>query len=140
MRGYEENQTLIWAGGILGLIPFLAAVFGIHWLGWELHRFTLYSGVILAFLCGVIWKNALEADKGAPIALGLALAIPALIWLVVFGSPGVQVGVAALGFVVVYGWERFSVWSVYPAGYRVLRTTLTTLVVLIHLALLALVG
>lgn len=140
MKGYDANQSLIWAGGILGLIPFLASLFGVHWLGWDIERFTLYSGLILAFLCGVVWKNALRFEAQSLMGLTLALVLPAALWLALFTRPEVQIGMAAAGFLVVYGWERHSVWQTYPAGYRVLRTTLTTLVVLIHLLLLALLS
>lgn len=135
MRGFERVQTLVWMGGLAGLIPFYLSIYGYWQLSWSATAFTTYAWIILAFLCGSVWRTALESVErpGAVAGLLVALGLPALLWLSQGLNLGTQLGLSALGFLAVYVWERSYSWAEFPAGYRVLRTTLTTLVLLAHL-------
>lgn len=137
MQHFERVQTPVWIGGLAGLIPFYASLYGITALNWSLWSFLTYAWIILAFLCGAIWRGALEdvTASGAKEGVILALLLPALLWLSWWVVAALQLGLSALGFIAVYLWERVYAWRRYPAGYRVLRTVLTTLVLLAHLLL-----
>jgi hypothetical protein len=139
MQAFEKIQTPVWLGGLAGLIPFYASIYGIDALEWPLWAFLSYAWIILAFLCGSVWRTAMEngAGDGAGVGVVLALGVPALLWLSYWVSPALQLGLTALGFLTVYVWERVYSWESFPAGYRVLRTTLTTLVLLAHLILVS---
>lgn len=140
MQGFEKLQSAVWIGGLAGVIPFYASIAGLIWLEWPFWAFLGYAWLILAFLCGVVWRSSLDnaAAPGAPQGLLLALLLPAALWLSYFTTPVLQLGLSAAGFVAVYLWERNFAWGSYPAGYRVLRTVLTTLVVSAHIIMLAL--
>ncbi|HSG03630.1 MAG TPA: DUF3429 domain-containing protein [Marinobacterium sp.] len=135
MQQFERIQTGVWLGGLAGLIPFYASLYGINSLGWSAFSFFSYAWIILAFLCGAVWRAALAdtGARGAKEGLVLALLLPALLWLSWWGGNALQLVLSALGFTLVYVWERFYAWNSYPAGYRVLRTVLTTLVLVAHL-------
>ena len=137
MRAFERIQTPVWFGGLAGLIPFYASLYGIASLNWPLWSFLSYAWIILAFLCGSVWRTAMEngESEGALSGVAIALGAPALLWLSYWMSPALQLGLTALGFIAVYLCERVYSWESFPAGYRVLRTTLTTLVLLAHLIL-----
>lgn len=137
MRSFDRLQTPVWLGGLAGLIPFYASGYGIVQLNWPLWSFLSYAWIILAFLCGSVWRSALDEALGAGALAGisLALGLPALLWLSYFANETLQLSLTASGFVAVYLWERRFCWEAFPAGYRVLRTTLTTLVLLAHLLL-----
>jgi len=135
MQGFERLQTSVWIGGVAGLIPFYASIYGVKALEWSTWSFLSYAWLILAFLCGVVWRAALQDSeaRGAGSGVALALLLPALLWLSLWIDPGLQIALSAVGFLGVYLWERAYAWNSYPAGYRVLRTVLTTLVLLAHL-------
>lgn len=137
MQAFERIQTTVWLGGLAGLIPFYASIYGIGAINWPLWSFLSYAWIILAFLCGSVWRTAMEdgAAEGVMAGVAIALAVPALLWLSYWVSPALQLGLTAFGFIAVYLWERVYSWERFPAGYRVLRTTLTTLVLLAHLIL-----
>ncbi len=137
MRAFERIQTPVWFGGLAGLIPFYASLYGIASLNWPLWSFLSYAWIILAFLCGSVWRTAMEdgEGEGAVAGVAIALGVPALLWLSYWVSPSLQLLLTGFGFAVVYLWERVYSWESFPAGYRMLRTTLTTLVLLAHLIL-----
>jgi len=137
MQRFDRVQMPVWIGGLAGLIPFYASLYGIASLNWSLWSFLTYAWIILAFLCGAVWRSALEdvTASGATEGLILALVLPAMLWLSWWVGSTPQIALSALGFIAVYLWERVFAWRVYPAGYRVLRTVLTTLVLLAHLLL-----
>jgi hypothetical protein len=137
MQGFERLQTSVWIGGLAGAVPFYLSILGIVIDDWSILSFIGYAWLILAFLCGVVWRSALENSTAPGSAQGvlLALLLPAVLWLSYFADSGVQLAIAGVGFIAVYVWERSFAWGHYPAGYRVLRTTLTTLVVSAHLIL-----
>lgn len=139
MREFERVQTGVWVGGLAGLLPFYASIYGASALGWSVWSFIGYAWLILAFLCGAVWRAALDDSgaKGSGFGVALALLLPALLWLSLWSAQPLQLSLTALGFVLVYLWERLYAWSSYPAGYRVLRTVLTTLVLLAHLGFTA---
>lgn len=138
MPTYSRYQNLIWFGGIAGLIPFIASLIGYQILGWSSQPFVFYSAIILSFLCGAVWRFALESVDHQVVVSGLVLAlmVPAVYWLSIYFAVPVQLMVGFLGFLLIYGWERRFAWCNYPAGYRVLRTVLTTLVAIAHLGML----
>jgi hypothetical protein len=137
MRAFDQIQKPVWFGGLAGLIPFYAGVYGISNLGWPPWSFVGYAWLILAFLCGAIWRAVMENGAGAGAILGLALALglPALLWLSFWLPLPLQLWLTALGFVAVYLWERAYSWHAYPTGYRTLRTALTAAVLLAHVLL-----
>ena len=141
MQGFEKLQTGVWIGGLAGAVPFYLSILGILAYDWSPWSFVGYAWLILAFLCGVVWRSALDNSTTAGALQGvlLALLLPAALWLSFFTELWVQLVLAAIGFIAVYTWERSFAWGYYPAGYRVLRTTLTTLVVSAHLVLLLVV-
>ena len=138
MQGFERLQTWVWLGGLAGLIPFYTSLYGIASQNWSIWSFTGYAWLILAFLCGAVWRTALQDSQapGAGAGILLALILPALLWLSWWLGETIQLALTALGFIAVYVWERLFAWRSYPAGYRVLRTVLTTLVVLANLLLI----
>lgn len=138
MLAYPRYQNLIWFGGVAGLVPFYASLIGYQILGWQSQPFVFYSAIILSFLCGAVWRFALASvdDQVLVSGLVLALMVPAVYWLSIFLAVPDQLGVGLLGFLLIYGWERRFAWCSYPAGYRILRTVLTTLVAIAHLGML----
>lgn len=137
MRSFEQVQLPVWLGGLAGLIPFYGALYGQLQLAWPASLFISYAWIILAFLCGSVWRSALNSSPAAGLTSGIsiALGVPALLWLSAWVGVGYQLALSAAGFLMIYVWERRYCWSDFPAGYRVLRTTLTTGVLLAHLAL-----
>ena len=130
IKTLKQNRPLVLQGGLAGLLPFAVSALALQ-LGWAgTTPFLTYSVVILAFLSGVIWWHGLQKNDLPSIAAGLLT--PALAWLLLFLSPGTAVGLLGAAFLLLWCWEMVFLRSTYSAGYRLLRTTLTFCVLLLH--------
>ena len=135
--------------GLGGLIPFLACGFGAVWLLQPVNAARLlaglitYGAVILSFLGAVHWGAVLEDEVGLADRPRLVLGVlPALIgWaaLLIFleHQPIAALALLVAGFLAVQAFEgRAARAALIPRGYLVLRWVLTTVVVLVLLAVL----
>ena len=115
MREFERIQTPVWIGGLAGLIPFYASIYGIGAVNWPVWSFLSYAWIILAFLCGSVWRTAMEdgAAKGVMAGVAIALGVPALLWLSYWVSPALQLGLTAAAAVM---WIRRDQASQNPAA------------------------
>lgn len=148
----KTNRPMVLYGSLAGLVPFFASVlatqFGLAGPG----PFLVYSAIILAFLSGALWWFALtaeeiagdvpdESDRSDEPTLALALVLPAVAWLVLVMLPErIIVLLLGLGFLTLWVWEVIKLRQIYSAGYMLLRTVLTAVVLLLHFWLLSIVN
>lgn len=134
----------------LGLIPFALSLICI-WadktlFGLSAHKvFIAYSAVILSFLSGVLWGNAIDHMKTSLSrnALLLSNLFALIAWGVLLHSPESYVWsvlVLLFGFVAIWFAEK-KIREVEkensPADYQPMRNKLTGIVALFHLVALA---
>ncbi|PSW20819.1 DUF3429 domain-containing protein [Photobacterium sanctipauli] len=135
--------------GYLGLVPFVLTIICI-WadktlFGLEAEKvFVAYSAVILSFLSGVLWGNAIDHIKHSLSrnALILSNLFALIAWGVLLHSPESHlwsVSVLLFGFIAIWFAEK-KVREVEhenrPAGYQPLRNRLTAAVSLFHVAVI----
>ncbi|WP_051326852.1 DUF3429 domain-containing protein [Aliagarivorans taiwanensis] len=104
--------------------------------------FVSYSAIILSFLCGALWGQALqgEAEQAGPLQQSNIVAV--LAWLVLLGFwCGLLTAIWALlllatGYLVLWWMEYMAVIHQQRPGYRQLRGRLTAAVVALHLLML----
>ncbi|MGF1714728.1 DUF3429 domain-containing protein [Photobacterium chitinilyticum] len=134
----------------LGLLPFVISLVCI-WTDKTLFGlsaqkvFIAYSAVILSFLAGILWGNAIDhiKHKLSRNALILSILFSLVAWGVLLHSPESYVAsilVLLFGFVAVWFAEmkiRQIEKEGKPEGYQPMRNRLTGLVALIHLVALA---
>ena len=134
----------------LGLVPFLLCLICI-WtdktlFGLSAHQvFIAYSAIILSFLSGILWGNAIDHIKTSLSrnALLLSNLFALIAWGVLLHSPASYVWselVLLFGFVAVWFAEK-KIREVEkenrPADYQPMRNKLTAIVAVFHLAALA---
>ncbi|KLV04520.1 DUF3429 domain-containing protein [Photobacterium ganghwense] len=134
----------------LGLLPFVITLLCI-WLdktlfGLEARQvFIAYSAVILSFLAGILWGNAIDHIKStlSRNTLLLSILFAVIAWGVLLRSPEHYVwSLLALlfGFIAIWFAEK-KIREVekegQPASYQPMRNRLTGIVALLHLIALA---
>lgn len=132
------NKNIAWLLGAAGLIPFigLPLLATTHMLDWytALDGFRAYSAVILSFLGGPHWFDAISAKKtGFQIVIAMLPSIVA--WAALFIFPPVfSLGVLSLGFLLLMIYEKHVLTLPKDTiiWYTKLRIMLTTGVVLTH--------
>ncbi|SHE56020.1 Protein of unknown function [Modicisalibacter ilicicola DSM 19980] len=133
--------------GIAGLVPFLAGaiivfVAPVLWQALAIKAFIFYSAVILSFLGGIHWGVAMGQEvsdtRGFKDRLLLSMVPSLLAWPALLLDYDDAALVLMIGFLLVRLYERQrSVAASLPAWYQRLRSLLTAIVVLCHLAVLA---
>ncbi|MCF4174433.1 MULTISPECIES: DUF3429 domain-containing protein [unclassified Vibrio] len=136
--------------GYLGLIPFAlciasfnanAELFGIN----TRIVFIAYSGIILSFLCGILWSHALSGEN-QPLSLPMLLLsnlICLMAWLVILIAPQqfqLALVVSMVGYICVWAVEKVKLStasSSFPSTYSTLRNHLTLGVLVSHVIALA---
>ncbi|MBY6198074.1 DUF3429 domain-containing protein [Vibrio hangzhouensis] len=152
MDGVGQNRTeqlMAWLG-YLGLLPFAlcivsfnpdAQIFGLN----ARLVFVAYSGIILSFLCGILWSHALSSRDHAmsfPLLL-LSNLICLMGWLVILITPAqfqLALVVSLLGYGCVWMLERIKTNAMgdhFPKPYHTLRNHLTLGVAIAHIIALA---
>ena len=131
--------------GVAGLLPFVAGAV-LPWVGlgmWAGQVVAVYAACILSFMGGVQWGALLPRLDRDGAAAGVTLAVsvmPALVgWLALLMSadPLLTVGMLFIGFVGVWGVDRFmGARGWVPPWYLRLRDGLTAVVLLCLFALL----
>lgn len=132
--------------GCAGLIPFLAGAVCIYvapvlWQALAIKAFIFYSAVILSFLGGIHWGVAMSQDAPDTRAFSIRLVLSMVPSLLAWPSLLLNYDAAALvlmvGFLLVRLYERqASSAQRLPRWYQNLRSLLTVVVVLCHLAVL----
>ena len=146
------HSRLINSLGYAGLVPFCAAVWASYAElsvgAWSAsHLFLSYSVIILSFLAGVLWGKAKELEESnvsrSLLIVSNLFALTA--WLaVLLGRNYLSAGLAVsmTGFILVYLVEYKTQGSL-PQGmdsaYLKFRLTLTSVVCLSHLLIIALI-
>lgn len=130
----------------LGLLPFALSIICI-WTGKSLFGlsgqqvFITYSAVILSFLAGILWGNAIDhiRHKLSRNALLLSILFSLIAWGVLLHSPEsyvVSILVLLFGFIAVW-FAEMKIRQVEkegkPEGYQPMRNRLTGLVAFMHL-------
>ena len=138
--------------GYAGLLPFFAGVWAAYaklsFGAWSAsHLFLSYSAIILSFLAGALWGGAKELEESSVSRLLLigsnVFALTA--WLaVLLGRDYISAGlaVAMTGFILVYLVEHKTQGLLLQgmgSAYLRFRLTLTSVVCLAHLSILALI-
>jgi hypothetical protein len=132
--------------GSAGLIPFLGASY-LHIQGADLAGlsgqtiFLSYSAIILSFMAGALWGQALEHSKQvSPLAIPILTNVVALTAWVSLLLPYVSISVVLLlvGFGMIYWTEqRWRLAAALVGGYyQTLRLVLTLSVCSLHLVML----
>ena len=150
MRSMIHSRVINYLG-YAGLLPFFAAVWAAYaelsFGAWTAsHLFLSYSVIILSFLAGVLWGKAKELEESNVSRLLLigsnVFALTA--WLaVLLGRDYLSAGltVSMTGFILVYLVEH-KTQGLLPQGmdsaYLKFRLTLTSVVCLAHLLIIAL--
>ncbi|WP_048305978.1 DUF3429 domain-containing protein [Halomonas sp. PR-M31] len=132
--------------GCAGLIPFFVGavcvfVAPILWQALAIKAFLFYSAVILSFLGGIHWGVAMSQDapgtKGFNVRLVLSMVPSLLAWPALLLNYVAGVLVLMIGFLLIRLYERqASSTKRLPRWYQNLRSLLTVVVVLCHLAVL----
>lgn len=134
--------------GYLGLLPFIGGLILVLTESTLLdisgkQYFTTYSAIILSFLSGVLWGQAISSfDLGyARITLIFSNVFALLAWVSLLTDNNLAVLLLLCGYVLVWLTEkrlREQTGTVTPEGYQTLRNRLTIGVILMHLVLLLL--
>jgi hypothetical protein len=138
MRRRDVTPKGPWVLGLLGLVPFYAALIGGQFApapfnGVATTVFFTYSALILSFLGGTRWGFEVGSRPDGPSTFTLAFAIiPSLGALVAansqYVSPMLGLGILLAGFVVMWLWDYGSSGGSsrrWPLWYRPLRTALS---------------
>lgn len=152
MTAKEQPQlvkTMNWLG-YLGLIPFAlcAASFNANAELFGLNTrivYVAYSGIILSFLCGILWSHALSEENQSlslPMLL-LSNLICLMAWLVILIAPQqfqLALAISMVGYICVWAVEKIKLstaGSPFPSAYSTLRNHLTLGVLVSHVIALA---
>lgn len=122
--------------GYAGLIPFYAALAAL-WLGESIlgysgqTLFMTYSAIILSFMAGVWWGQAIGGRRTVWLVLSNVFALAA--WFTLLdGSLLFSLWVLLAGYVLLWVFEWKTPALRAGSGYFALRTQLTFMVVLAH--------
>ena len=137
--------------GYAGLLPFLGAVWAAYaelsFGAWSAaHLFLSYSVIILSFLAGALWGKAKELEEfnvGRPLLIG-SNAFALMAWLAVllgrdYLSAGLVVSMTGFFFIYLVEHKTQGLLQGMGSAYLKLRLTLTSIVCLAHLLILALI-
>ncbi|RVU86475.1 DUF3429 domain-containing protein [Leucothrix sargassi] len=134
-----NHSSLIKSLTYLGAAPFFLAVAlkvtGNTFLGVEAHQWFLsYGLLILSFMAGTLWGQALNDDKRVKAIAITSNAITLLAWFAfLLGALSVAIVVLALGFIALYALEATLMQRLNkPRYYLALRRNVTALVVVAH--------
>lgn len=134
----QNNRHTAWMLGIAGLTPFiglplLAVLQVLDWYS-VLQGFRTYSAVILSFLGGIHWYDAISSNKsGHQIYVSMLPSI--LAWSALFLLPELlALGVLSVGFLLMMLYDKFALTlpKDIVIWYTKLRMVLTTVVVICH--------
>ena len=135
-----NRQKLVTRLGWLGIIPFVMAI-GMVIVRPELglRAFSIYSLAILSFLAGSWWSSALivlEAEESQRMAILLVSNVVVLVGLALVLSErlGGLLGLAVLYAGLIIGEQKLKVFAQQPKYYRTMRSTVSVMVVLLHLS------
>ena len=135
-----NRQKLVTILGSLGVIPFLVAlVFAIVRPEAGFKAFMLYSMAILCFLAGSWWSSALvtrDADEKArmsTVVLSNVIVLLALAFVYLGNAPGL-LGLGALYLALMIGERKLEVFASQPEYYRIMRSMVSVVVVLLHVS------
>ncbi|WP_311567176.1 DUF3429 domain-containing protein [Photobacterium arenosum] len=141
----QEPNTIMKQLGYLGLVPFvitaLLAVADISLFNLSGQQmFIAYSAVILSFLSGILWGNAIDhiSHKLSRNALILSNLFVLLAWAAILQGHKhdlIAIGLLALGYLAVWFAEKLirqTEGEVNPRGYQTLRGRLTAGVIILH--------
>lgn len=133
--------------GLVGLFPFitgamLAYLAPMLWQALAVKAFIYYSAVVLSFLGGIHWGVAMSLDRCGDHDFNTRLAVatlPGLLaWPALLLDYNEAVVILMVGFWLIRLYERHQDSNVrLPSWYQELRSPLTMLVVLCHLAVVA---
>jgi hypothetical protein len=138
MRRRDITPKGPWVLGLLGLIPFYAALAGGQFApapydGVSITAFFTYGALILSFLGGTRWGFEVGSRPDGPstVTLGFSV-IPSLAALVAansqYVSPILGLGILMAGFVIMWLWDYGTSGGStrrWPLWYRPLRTVLS---------------
>nr|WP_298410789.1 DUF3429 domain-containing protein [uncultured Halomonas sp.] len=132
--------------GYAGLIPFLVGAICVFvapllWQALAIKAFIFYSAVILSFLGGIHWGVAMSQDapdtRNFSMRLVLSMVPSLLAWPALLLNYVAGILVLMIGFLFLRLYERqASSIERLPRWYQNLRSVLTVVVVLCHLAVL----
>jgi hypothetical protein len=138
MRRRDVTPKGPWVLGLLGLVPFFAALAGTQFApspynGVAEHVFVTYGAIILSFLGGARWGFEVGARPEGPGFFTLMFSImPSMLALVAANSQYAPslVGLSVLmgGFVIMWLWDYATSGGStrrWPLWYRPLRSALT---------------
>lgn len=129
----QNRQQAARVLGVAGLIPFVAlpVVVALGGPGWLIDILRSYALLILAFMCGSFWADALmrPAEGPVPLILSNAIVLGALLALLLPMSWGFA-WLAAL-FALHAGAEWHYTRSVHPGWYQRLRMVLSLAVIVL---------
>ncbi|WP_106477466.1 DUF3429 domain-containing protein [Phytohalomonas tamaricis] len=142
----EKHFGVAHALGLAGLVPFILGASGaflvpLPWQGLFIQAFLYYSALILSFLGGIHWGVGMSLDRvnspGFNARLGISVVPSLLAWPALFLDVRYATLVLMGGFLFMrlYERQRESI-ELLPVWYRSLRTWLTAIVVLAHLAII----
>ncbi|MDO6708552.1 DUF3429 domain-containing protein [Photobacterium sp. 1_MG-2023] len=145
----QNQNTIMKQLGYLGLLPFvvtlLLAIADIRLFQLSGHQmFIAYSAVILSFLSGILWGNAIDhsSHRLSKNALILSNLFVLLAWgAILQGNKHalIATGLLALGYLAVWFAEKLirqTEGETAPADYQPLRGRLTLGAVVLHLLLM----
>lgn len=127
-----------WLLGVAGLLPFiglplLASLQIVDWY-YAARSFVLYSGIILSFLGGIHWYDAISGNP-SPHQIYLAMVPSVVAWVCIAFLPQLlAMGMLSVGFllVMIYDKQVLTLPKQHVIWYTKLRMTLTTVAVLTH--------
>lgn len=129
--------------GIAGLLPFLAAIFGLFMMPAKsvaiISYFYLYSAGILAFMAGIYWPLAMQLENRC---YPISPLVTMLLSQVFFVSAGIGLLLPVAAQIVLYTVAYLSLYVVdarwmrgyWPEWYLKLRLVLTAVVLLCQVA------
>ncbi|WP_404375336.1 DUF3429 domain-containing protein [Vreelandella aquamarina] len=138
-----SDRQLAWGLGLAGLLPFIGSSVA-AWLAssiWQvsaIYAFSYYSAVILSFLGGVHWGSALQVPRADNTRRLLLAMVPSLIaWPALLFNTVTGLWVLLAGFLLMGGYDLSREGREgFPTWYLTLRSVLTVIVAVCHLAVL----
>lgn len=138
MINSNANKTEYWQVlGYLGLIPFLGALV-LNFLPLTLPKsaltiFVSYSSIIVSFLAGTLWSS--NGDKKSRFKQNVSISISLIAFSCLLLPAYLSLLILAVCFLVVWIVERrLMSTQINDQRYILMRTRLTTIVILCHLA------
>lgn len=133
--------------GLAGLIPFVVGATAAYlapmlWQALAVKAFVYYSAVLLSFLGGIHWGVAMSVDRYGDQDFNMRLAVatlPSLLaWPALLLDYNEAIVILMIGFWLIRLYERRQESDErLPGWYQELRSPLTMLVVICHLAVVA---